>query len=184
MEGPAGKNFGRRRRQANFLTHPWGVHPHPIQKPVPTYDANFIKHKCDQCEKSFTQRSGLKNHLNFVHKKLRLFKCEKCDKSFANLAILNQHVKKIHENKSFACDECTNVFKSVPLLKAHIANIHQGYKKYHCDICDKGIFDKKELTWHQTSKEHLENVMKMANESKELRCLALPKMRPECPECP
>ena len=39
MEGPAGKNFGRRRRPANFLTHPWGVHPHPIQKPVPTYDS-------------------------------------------------------------------------------------------------------------------------------------------------
>ena len=38
LGGRAGrKNFGCQRRPTNFSTHPWGVHPHPIQKPMPTY---------------------------------------------------------------------------------------------------------------------------------------------------
>ena len=35
-----GRAGGKIFRPANFLIHPWGVHPHPNQKPVPTYVCN------------------------------------------------------------------------------------------------------------------------------------------------
>ena len=119
-----------------------------------------VKQKCNECPKSFTQKSGLKIHINTVHKGLKLYKCDMCEKSFAQTGGLIEHIRVNHEAsgfKPFACDKCDVRCSRKRSLDLHISRMHADFKQYFCEICQKGIFGRKEMILHQTSKEHLEN---------------------------
>ena len=57
----------------------------------------FIKdHKCDICDKSFSQRVSLQRHLQSVHKEDRKSECHICSKTFEKYQDLKMHMKSVH----------------------------------------------------------------------------------------
>ena len=57
----------------------------------------FLEHKCESCNKSFSQAYNLKNHIHTVHEGHKDYKCESCGKSFSQAGDLKRHIHKIHE---------------------------------------------------------------------------------------
>ena len=57
----------------------------------------FIKdHKCDICDKSFSQRVSLQRHLQSVHKEDRKSEYHICSKTFEKYQDLKMHMKSVH----------------------------------------------------------------------------------------
>ena len=60
---------------------------------------------CETCNKTFTLKSNLKNHITIDHLKLNPFWCNVCEKSFSTTTALEQHVNTVHKKlKSFQCE--------------------------------------------------------------------------------
>ena len=67
-------------------------------------------HKCDQCDRAFSQQYNLKSHINSVHKKLKNHKCELCDKAFSQSGTLKTHITSVHKKiKNHKCDLCLSL---------------------------------------------------------------------------
>eukprot|EP01083_Nonionella_stella_P178866 633242_1 len=47
---------------------------------------------CESCDKTFTKKINLKQHISFFHEKLRPFSCELCDKKFSLKRSLKRHI--------------------------------------------------------------------------------------------
>ena len=115
---------------------------------------------CELCSKTYRNKKSLGRHFNIVHKALKNYKCDKCEKAYGRVENLREHVKIAHENngiKPYSCSKCEIKFSRKSSLHSHIKRIHEGYTKYFCEICNKHLFDLKQLEIHQQSKEHLEN---------------------------
>ena len=60
-------------------------------------------HKCESCDKSFSQAGNLKKHIHTIHKSYKDYNCESCGKSFSQKGNLKTHIHKFHrghkENK-------------------------------------------------------------------------------------
>ena len=71
---------------------------------------------CEFCEKQFTERTGLKRHIRFIHegvprrpktdKPRENILCEFCDKQFSDQKGLTRHKRLKHEGFGFECDIC------------------------------------------------------------------------------
>ena len=55
--------------------------------------------KCDICNKSFTQKSNLRQHVASVHEG-KTFKCDFCSSNFTEKGGLKRHIKSVHEEKT------------------------------------------------------------------------------------
>lgn len=53
---------------------------------------------CQQCNKPFTRRDKLRDHM-LRHLKIKRFQCSLCDKRYAEKRDLRTHLK-VHENKA------------------------------------------------------------------------------------
>ena len=66
---------------------------------------------CDICQKAFTTRGGLVEHIKFVHVKEKNFVCEYCTKAFARKKELEYHVSAVHEKSGeFKCGFCDKIY--------------------------------------------------------------------------
>ena len=54
-------------------------------------------HKCELCDKYFSEKGNLDKHMKTVHEGIKDHKCKICDKSFSEKASLNKHMKSVHE---------------------------------------------------------------------------------------
>ena len=59
-------------------------------------------HKCESCNKSFSQAGDLKRHYHIVHEGHKDHKCEYCVKSFSCSSNLNKHIHKIHGGNKYS----------------------------------------------------------------------------------
>ncbi len=69
-------------------------------------------YKCDDCDKEYKYKDGLRQHIDFKHSRIESLQCVKCDKHFVNKLSLNTHVRQAHPSKLHSCPFCGSSFKA------------------------------------------------------------------------
>ena len=97
----------------------------------PTGSAAVGKFQCELCDRSFSMKCHLSNHMR-CH-----FICTVCDQHFKSETMLVHHHMKSHDKKVdsgelLACAVCGGMFMSRAALKTHMA-IHQGPDSFDDD---------------------------------------------------
>lgn len=131
--------------------------------------------KCTQCDKSYSIKKTLADHIRQVHQNIR-YACEVCQKQFVSRDVLRVHKKlhsneqhrcqhcgqtflqrvyllkhmAVHEQKRFTCEDCGKTFRFKELMKQH-ARIHTGEKPFPCGSCDKSFRTSTHLKQHMRS---------------------------------
>ena len=90
------------------------------------------RHHCKICGKGFWINAEVKRHVKRVHTGERLYKCTHCDKAYAFIGGLNYH-KKTHV-QSFQCTACNKSFNTKQGLDKHQVT-HSGEKSHLCNTC-------------------------------------------------
>lgn len=109
------------------------------------YTGNKKDFKCNQCEKKFSSKASLKNHICQFGQSEKGIKCTECDKEFSSKNLLAEHLKTHEDIKPFtplSCDKCELVFNDKQEYCAHIQLHNQPVKKYKCDQCGKAFLIK------------------------------------------
>ncbi|XP_046407830.1 gastrula zinc finger protein XlCGF57.1-like, partial [Ischnura elegans] len=101
---------------------------------------------CSVCNLSFTQRSGLGNHMR-SHKERKRYPCTICSKSFASKSRITKHLRTHTDEKPFSCSDCTKSFSLKGNLITHLRT-HTGEKPFSCNHCAKAFARKDKLNQH------------------------------------
>ena len=91
-------------------------------------------HKCNICEKLFTQSRYLKRHM-LKHTDQKPHKCDICGKQFAYPSMLKQHMLTHTGEKPYKCGICDKKFTRSWTLYQHM-ELHTGEKSHKCNICE------------------------------------------------
>lgn len=96
-----------------------------------------IKPMCEQCQKSFSCKKSIIEHMNVVHKQGTPHICEQCGRRFGNRAAGRQHSQKCKgqdlrfdpskrdERKlTINCILCNHAFAALDTLQRHYMNMH------------------------------------------------------------
>ncbi|KFO25303.1 zinc finger protein 394 [Fukomys damarensis] len=127
-------------------------------------------YKCDNCEKSFKQRSDLFKH-HRVHTGEKPYECQDCGKSFSQSAALIKHQRTHTGEKPYACLQCGECFRQSSHLNRHQRThagekyckcgetshsslfkrqrLHNGERRYKCEECEKSFKQSSDLFKHQ-----------------------------------
>ncbi|XP_022211039.2 testis-specific zinc finger protein topi [Drosophila obscura] len=101
---------------------------HQGVKPFACQEAN--------CDRKFTIRPDLNDHIRKCHTGERPYHCLVCGKRFLTGSVFYQH-RLIHRGeRRYECDECGKRFYRADALKNH-QRIHTGEKPYSCLFCTK-----------------------------------------------
>ena len=110
---------------------------------------------CEFCNKSFSVKSNMKNHIQTIHQGITTFrfKCDKCDYNATQKISLIRHQKSVHGGQRFTCSHCDEEgieksFKWEIDLKRHIQSRHST-EKFNCDECEQVFNTKRYLSNHK-----------------------------------
>ena len=103
------------------------------------------KHKCEECDKSFKDKTQLETHVKRVHVK---YECDECDKVFQYEILLERHIEAAHEDVEIYCHFFNND-KECPHLDNCIF-IHEESESYKYG---KGCERKMCMFRHESSEE-------------------------------
>ena len=106
------------------------------------YIHDKIREKCEFCNKTFSEISVVKKHVERVHRKIKKHKCNSCDKSFYDSKDMKEHFSRLHDSRIHECEICGNTYNSVKTLKYHQKLSHQKKdirSKSKCHLCG-GIY--------------------------------------------
>ena len=71
----------------------------------------------------------MKRHINSIHNKQKDHKCDTCEKTFSQAGYLKTHINSVHNGiKDHDCDSCGKAFSLAHNLKKHINVVHNGQK--------------------------------------------------------
>lgn len=77
------------------------------------------------------------------------FKCEVCDKVLATKRTLIAH-RRIHTgDRPHSCHLCPKTFRISIGLRRHIRETHLQIRQYHCDVCDRGFTNQRNVNEHR-----------------------------------
>lgn len=103
----------------------------------------ILPHPCTLCDKSFSRKYRLKDHMA-VHTGEYRFKCAICEKGFNHMLKFNRH-KTIHQKKK--CEDCSKEFEKWSELVSHRRTAHQN-TEFKCEICNRNFCTKVNLKIH------------------------------------
>lgn len=91
-------------------------------------NANLNYQKCQECGKTFTNKSALAKH-KLTHSTERKYSCHLCQKSFKRQDHLNGHMLTHQDKKPFQCKvpNCEKSYCDSRSLKRHIESQHQEF---------------------------------------------------------
>lgn len=107
-------------------------------------------HLCDICGKSYTQSSHLWQHLRFHQGvKPFACPIEGCERKFTIRPDLNDHIRKCHTGeRPYHCLLCGKRFLTGSVFYQHRL-IHRGERRYGCEDCGKRFYRADALKNHQ-----------------------------------
>lgn len=103
----------------------------------------------EDCQKTFTNPSRLRNHTNEFHLKLIKAYCDICNRGFRTKAARDLHLKG-HGEPSIPCEMCGKLFTTKKTLTQHL-KIHTNIKDFKCEFCEKAFIKKSALQIHLRS---------------------------------
>ncbi len=59
----------------------------------------FKKNSCDYCEKTFSKKEELMQHLQIIHYKDLPYDCKICNENFSNMEDMRTHLQRYHSYK-------------------------------------------------------------------------------------
>lgn len=127
------------------------------------------KYPCPRCGKTVLSSQALRNHIAFVHDKVKCFTCTICSREFARKCHLQAHLLSHSDEKTFKCEYCSKQFKSPMGWKNHESfcmarddiiptQRPSQLKCFHCpkkftnsrqrDVHNKAVHDNKPKQWY------------------------------------
>ncbi|XP_068202191.1 uncharacterized protein [Palaemon carinicauda] len=108
-------------------------------------------YKCDECDKTFSNRLSLREHAP-AHQQGT--ECNICGRYLSTKARLKAHLFKMHDigeekHKEIECTDCKKSFTTKAGLRYHRNVIHHVGTKYFCEQCDKVFY------YHVPYKSHM-----------------------------
>lgn len=91
------------------------IHRRRYHQPAPTFT-------CDLCDKKFTRRPNLREHMKLHSMSAEVYQChyENCAKFYTAKRNLYSHIRSKHEGKRFICDYCNQQKTTKQKLGQHI----------------------------------------------------------------
>ncbi|XP_073842818.1 uncharacterized protein [Musca autumnalis] len=125
-----------------------------------------IKHKCELCEKSYTEAKALRTHVRNKHPFSidTEYVCKICNQRFTTSSGLDRHSYRMHpENQTntiYKCEMCDNAYTNDKNLRAHIRKKHPSSMdtEYICEICNQRLSTQKGLDLHSYWLHHRANL--------------------------
>ena len=153
-------------------------------------DQNEKPYVCNNCSKSFKNKSNLWRHNITEHEKdskglmNNVLKCETCDKTFLEKGKLNKHlighdyevVFSNDKRKVFQCKICKENLNSKPEFNQHFYGLHldKSVKTYKCYICERIYTDTwklgEHLRGHETRKKLNYEIIHNSDSNTQYRC--------------
>lgn len=102
---------------------------------------------CKLCPKKFAKQYQLNAHM-LGHKNEKDFPCLNCDKLFTTRGALANHIKNIHERANETmCDICSKILKTKGAFLIHRAE-HFNTKRIQCSTCGKWMKNEHSMRKH------------------------------------
>lgn len=111
-------------------------------------DESSDKIQCTLCNREFSKKTYLIQHMRAVHEHDKNQKCKTCGKKFKTEKILQQHMTKHLTEKPFKCVHCPKTFCHKFDMKRHELS-HYIKNRYMCDQCTHGFARKDHLEKHR-----------------------------------
>ena len=103
------------------------------------------KRYCELCDKFILW--GLNEHKKVVHGPKTKVECNYCGKYVANKHILKEHIDAVHKGIKLSCPYCKKKIARKNDLRIHINAIHKGIR-VDCNICGAKLYKKQHLVRH------------------------------------
>lgn len=113
-------------------------------------DHSNVKLKCPLCHLTFRKRTELSKHKIIAHSADTKYVCQFCEKRFRSEKTRITH-ERVHKEPEFQCHFCAKLLKSEEALEGH-EKMHTGEKPFTCSICDTGFTSKKNIDQHMRGK--------------------------------
>lgn len=92
--------------------------------------------RCEICSKEFSERLLHDKHIQEHEDQ---YSCDECNSGFKRLIEYTFHMQRHNEDKLYKCALCEFETDKGYLVKSHLYSVHEQFKKYKCDICNKGF---------------------------------------------